>query len=163
VKQIAPIIAVLLVAAFSSGCTKTLELQPPSYTEYKPLANYRYAYIEPQDPISSSYTIGGMSSRRTIDPAELIEGSLLKRGILMVASVPDEVQAKTVLVKWGRSGRRAVGKSGGYTQEVTVTLLDAVTLELVFVCSAEGFGATDADDIQDAIGRCFSRLPTQGP
>ena len=43
----------------------------------------------------------------------------------------------------------------GYTLEVTIAFFDASTSDVVFRCTAEGFGRTEADDIEIAINRCL--------
>lgn len=51
-----------------------------------------------------------------------------------------------------------LGGIGGYTLEVSIQILDAKTQEPVFICTAEGQGDTEADDIRKAITRCLESL-----
>ena len=77
----------------------------------------------------------------------------MKKGFIIVDSPKAN---KTLLVKYGQSDKRSVlGGLGGYTLEVSIQMLDALTQELLFVCTAEGQGSTEADDIRVAIVRCL--------
>ena len=47
---------------------------------------------------------------------------------------------------------------GGYTLGVSIQMLDSKTHEPLFICTAEGQGETEADDIRKAIARCLRDL-----
>lgn len=102
---------------------------------------------------------GNVSTKR-INPTELIEGILLRKNVVRVASKSDTPDLKrTLLVRWGISGRRDVLLGlGGYAQEVTMALLDASNMQPLYTCTAEGIGETEADDIRKAITNCLSGL-----
>jgi hypothetical protein len=56
-------------------------------------------------------------------------------------------------VNYGESGKRDRGL--GYTIEVTIQFISAKTHTQICSCTAEGQGETEADDIRQAITRCF--------
>lgn len=100
-------------------------------------------------------TSAGASSNE-FSPTQLIEGMLLKKGLIRVDSVQDSKSGQTLIVKWGISGKRNVTR--GFVQEVTISLVGKATLSPVFTCTAEGYGATEIDDVRDAIVNCLSGL-----
>lgn len=63
---------------------------------------------------------------------------------------------ETLIVSYGESGRRNVNL--GYSIEVTIQFLSAKTNMPVCVCTAEGQGSTEADDIRIAINRALKPL-----
>ncbi len=143
----------VLIATSLGGCA-TL---PPSSEQTADLAQYRFILIEATPTVSSIAGGGGNLSTHEINPANLIEGLLLKKGLVRVVSATPGTQAQTLLLRWGISGRRDL-PLGGYTQEVTMMLLDAQSQQSVYKCSAEGLGSTEADDIREAITSCLSGL-----
>lgn len=64
-----------------------------------------------------------------------------------------------MIVNFGESGRRNVNL--GYSIEVTIQFLNAKTLNPIVVCTAEGQGSTEADDIRIAINRALGPLFVQ--
>jgi hypothetical protein len=105
------------------------------------------------------YGVYGSSSSKEINPSNIIEGILLKRGLISTDTVTSENKDKTLIVKYGESARRDVaGGLGGYTLEVTIAIVTAKTNEVVYSCIAEGQGSTEVDDIREAIHRCLSGL-----
>ena len=101
----------------------------------------------------------GSSPSKEINPSSIIEGILLKKGLISTNTISPEAKDKTLIVKYGESGRRDVaGGLGGYTLEVTLVILAAKTDEVVYSCVAEGQGSTEVDDIREAIHRCLSGL-----
>ncbi len=144
---------IALIAASLGGCA-TL---PPTSAQSADIARYRFIVIEATPTISSISGSGGKLSTHEINPSNLIEGLLLKKGLVRVASVAPSTQAQTLLLRWGISGRRNL-PLGGYTQEVTIVLLDAQSQQSAYRCTAEGLGSTEADDIREAITSCLSGL-----
>ena len=144
---------IALIAALLGGCA-TL---PPTSTQSADIAKYRFVVIEATPTVSSISGSGGNLSTREINPANLIEGLLLKIGLVRVATVGSGTQEQALLLRWGISGRRDIPLVG-YTQEVTILLLDAHSQQSVYKCTAEGFGSTEADDIREAITSCLSGL-----
>lgn len=151
-------IAVSLLVAVS-GCVTLLE---PQITRNGDTSAYRFVVI-PETEVkrssvtsmsASQYGAYGSSVEKETNPSFVIEGVLLKKGLVRVDNVMPDSAVRTLLARYGQSGRRDVGL-GGYTLEVTIAFLDASTGELVFQCTAEGIGATEADDIGIAINRCL--------
>ena len=110
--------------------------------------------------MSATRVVGGQGFTEELAPVQLIEGMLLKKGLVRVAKSEPAFLNSLLLAKWGISGKRDVSDlmSSGYTQEVTIRLMDAESMTPVFICSAEGYGATAVSDIREAITRCLSGL-----
>jgi len=94
---------------------------------------------------------------KELDPGALMEGLLLKRGLVRVSEV-EAARPGTLLLRWGVSGKRNLALGLGYAQEVSIALVDARSLEAVFSCTGEGIGDTEVDDIRDAIAACLSSM-----
>lgn len=155
-------ISLVLLAFFLSGC-----LKPPAITKQSSIENYEYAFIPSTNTLSSgsgavygnTYGVYGGSVSKSVNPKDVIQGTLLKKGISIIPEIKPELANKTLLVNYGESGKRYVaGGLWGYTLEVTIKFLDAKTYETVYSCTAEGQGSTEVDDIREAIGRCLSEL-----
>ncbi len=127
------------------------------------MSGYKYAIIGQTQTLNSSSGAGyvgygaGMAYAvgKSVNPSDVISGILMKKGFIIVDSPKAN---KTLLVKYGQSDKRSVLGGlggGGYTLEVSIQMLDALTQELLFVCTAEGQGSTEADDIRVAIVRCL--------
>jgi hypothetical protein len=108
---------------------------------------------------SSGATVNGQyfSSSKTVNPSDVIYGTLSKSGLIRLPELKEELSEETLVVNYGESGRRSVGW-GGYTIEVTIQFVSAKTNSLVCSCTAEGIGSTEADDIREAITRCLDKL-----
>lgn len=143
----------------TSGC---YSLRPPVVTQSRPITNYQFAVIESSETISSfaggANGYGGYAMSQQTNPSLAIEGFLLKRGIVRAPSGAATPLDKTIVVRWGISGKRSVSLGLGYTQEVSIAFLDAQSLQTVFSCTAEGIGSTEADDIREAVGRCLAQI-----
>ena len=157
-KILAPIFGILLLA----NCAI---LKEPVIKKTKSIDNFQYAIL----PVTSSKVsttgavfgnptgVYGSSSTKEVNPGALIEGFLLKRGMVVLTEVQPENKARTLIVRYGESGKRDVaGGLGGYTLEVTIVFTSALTNEPVYSCTAEGQGSTEADDIREAVERCLS-------
>lgn len=143
------------LAFLLAGCT----LQPPVHTQHSGLDRYKYVLIENIAGTTSISASGGNALTRDVNPGQLIEGLLLKKGLVKIQEQSPQTAGKVLLAKYGVSGKRDIaGGFGGYAQEVTISLVDAQTLDQVFTCSAEGIGSTEADDIREAIFNCMSGL-----
>lgn len=154
----------LLLSFLASGCAI---LKEPEITKRGEISVYSFVVLPNVASLSSSsggvygnqYGVYGSSSSKEINPSNIIEGILLKRGLISTDTVTSENKDKTLIVKYGESGRRDVaGGLGGYTLEVTIAIVTAKTNEVVYSCVAEGQGSTEVDDIREAIHRCLSGL-----
>jgi hypothetical protein len=154
----------VFLSLITSGCAT---LKAPEITNRGDLGQYSFVVLPKTSSLSSGsgrvygnqYGVYGGSSSKQVNPSHVIEGILLKRGLVSTDAVNPGQESKTLLVKYGESGRRDVaGGLGGYTLEVTVTIVTAKTNEVVYSCVAEGQGSTEVDDIRIAIHRCLSGI-----
>ena len=154
----------LLLSTLIHGCAV---LQAPQINKSGDLSQYKFMVLPKTNSLSSSsasvyggqYSLYGSSASKEVNPSQIIEGLLLKRGVVSTEAVRAGEEEKTLLIKYGESGKRDVaGGLGGYTLEVTIALISAKTNEVVYSCTAEGQGSTEADDIREAIHRCLSGL-----
>jgi len=154
----------IITVLFVSGCS----LKKPMYKNYETKASeFQFVAIPNTSSINSSTSTyysnqyggyGGSGVSKQLNPSSIIEGILLKKGYTSVSEITDTIKDKTLIVKYGQSGRREVFM--GYTLEVTMKLISAKTMEPVFMCTAEGLGSTEVDDIREAITRCLDGLPS---
>jgi hypothetical protein len=144
-----------------------VSLNEPVIKKGKSVESFKYAIM----PVTGSKVsttgavygnqtgIYGSTSTREVNPGALIEGFLLKRGMVILNEIQPQHKDKTLIVRYGESGKRDVaGGLGGYTLEVTIVFTSAQTNEPVYFCTAEGQGRTEADDIREAVERCLSGL-----
>ncbi|MBR9757103.1 MAG: hypothetical protein GYB39_03405 [Algicola sp.] len=135
-------------------------LKPATVIKNSSAENYKYIYISPTNSLTSSSgaTYGGQyySSSKSVNPADVITGILVKEGFIRLPELKSELAKETLIVNYGESGRRNRGL--GYTIEVTIQLVSSKSNEVISSCSAEGQGETEADDIRQAITRCLSAL-----
>ena len=146
------------------GCASLYPLQPVSVIENSPIRTYQYVVIAPTNTLTSStaglygnnYGVYGAATSKSINPADVIKGSLVKSGFIVLPEVKSELLNETLIVNYGESGRRNLGL--GYSIEVTIQFISAENSSLISSCSAEGIGETEADDIRIAIRRCLNAL-----
>lgn len=152
---------------FSISAAGCAILEAPKISKPGDPSQYRFVVLPRTSSLSSStgsvygnkHGIFGSATSNEVDPRQVIEGILLKRGMISTESVGTGTEATTLLVRYGESGKRMIaGGLGGYTLEVTIALISAKTNEVVYSCSAEGQGSTEADDIREAIHRCLSGI-----
>lgn len=144
-----------------SGCGT---LKEPIVTKNVSLDGYKYAYISPTKEITASsggaygnkYGVYASTTTRSVSPSDVISGILLKEGFVILTELKPEFADKTVVVNYGESGRRSLNL--GYTIEVTIQFVSYKSNELLCTCTAEGQGATEADDIREAINRALTAL-----
>ena len=154
----------LFLSVVASGCAI---LKEPEITKRGEIHEYSFVVLPESENLASSsggifgnqYGVYGSTASKEINPSNVIEGILLKRGLISTDTVPSENRDKTLIVKYGESGRRDVaGGLGGYTLEVTIAIVAAETNEIIYSCVAEGQGSTEVDDIREAIHRCLSGI-----
>jgi len=138
-------------------------LKAPTIHQFNSIEGYRYVYITPTAELTSStgvaYAVGnGLygNSSKTINPSDVISGIFLKNGFIRLPELKPDLSDQTIVVNYGESGRR--NKGLGYTIEVTIQILSAKTNEPICICTAEGQGETEADDIRIAINRALTPL-----
>ena len=141
-----------------NGCSA---LKAPVVVKNRPMAGYKYVFIPQTKEVMSSKgdTWNGqyVSTAQSVNPREIISGVLMKNGFVVLPELKSELNAKTLIVNYGESGRRRLGL--GSVTEVTIQFVSADTYELVSSCTAEeGHEKTEADDIRQAIHRALSKL-----
>ena len=132
----------------------------PTVTKNASVDAFRYIIVAPTYGLMSSTgsTYGGYGSSvsKSVNPRDVIAGELMKRGFIVLPSEKPEVSAQTLIVSYGESGRRTMGL--GYALEITLQFISADSYKLIWACTAEGKGSTEADDIRQAISRALSAL-----
>ena len=142
-----------------------MTLQPVRVTRNASLDNYTYFYITPTETKTGStggvygngYGVYGSSTSKSTNPADIITGYLIKRGLIRLPEIKSDLADKTMIINYGETGRRSTGL-GGYTIEITMQILSAKTNEVICVVTGEGQGETEADDIRIAINRCLEEI-----
>lgn len=143
------------------GCATT---KPATINQTTNVGQYRFVVIEDTPSITGFAAKDGDAVGKEVNPGTVMEGILLKKGLVRVSKDEIRDESQSLILRWGISGKRnqpahmALLGMGGYAQEVTITLLDARSLHPVFTCTAEGYGTTEADDIRGAIASCLSGL-----
>ena len=119
-----------------TGC---VTLRPPDITKNEGIDNYKYVVIPKTASINSGsgavygnqYGVYGGTTTKTADPGAIIEGILLKQGLIGINEVDPKDESHTLLLRYGQSGKRTVAGGLGYTLEVTIVMLSAQTKEIV--------------------------------
>ena len=150
-----------MLMLLTNGCAS---LKPVTYNGNTSLIGYKYAYITPTSGLSSSsggvygnaYGVYGSTISKSINPADVISGILMKNGFTLIPELDDELKERTIIINYGETGRRNV--FWGYTIEITLQILSADTLEVLCTTTAEGMGSTEADDIRIAITRAMEAI-----
>lgn len=154
----------ILIGALTTSCAI---LKEPEIIKRGEISNYKFVVLPNSENLNSrsgavfgnQYGVYGGSTSKEINPSSTIEGILLKRGLISTDTITSDNEDKTLIVKYGESGRRDVaGGLGGYTLEVTIAFVSAKTKEIIYSCVAEGQGSTEVDDIREAIHRCLSGI-----
>ncbi len=160
-KHLLSIASIVFCTIILVGCGS---LKSPVIQQNESISSYRYFYITPTSELTSSsggvygsqYGIYGGSMTKSLNPSDVITGILLKRGMVRLPELDPSLLEKTLIVNYGESGRRNLNL--GYSIEVTIQFLQAKTHAVVCICTAEGQGSTEADDIRIAINRALEPL-----
>lgn len=158
-------ILIALIPLLFASC---VSLQPVRVTRNSSLDQYTYFYITPTETKTGSsggvygngYGVYGSSISKSTNPADIISGYLIKKGLVRLPEIKSDLADKTMIINYGETGRRSTGL-GGYTIEVTLQVLSAKTSEVICVITGEGQGETEADDIRIAINRCLEEVYRQ--
>ena len=160
-KHLLSIASIVFCTIILVGCGS---LKSPVIQQNESISSYRYFFITPTSELTSSsggvygsqYGIYGGSTTKSLNPSDVITGILLKRGMVRLPELDPSLLEKTLIVNYGESGRRNLNL--GYSIEVTIQFLQAKTHAVVCICTAEGQGSTEADDIRIAINRALEPL-----
>jgi len=151
-------LAIILTSILVNSCGTTLKV--PTIVKNYNIKEYKYIFISPTGSLTSgsgaTYGRQYYSATKTVNPSDVIAGILSKEGFIIVPELKPEIINETLIVNYGESGRRNV--AFGYTIEVTIQFISAKSHSLISSCTAEGIGATEADDIRQAITRCLTGL-----
>lgn len=139
-------------------------MRAPIIQKIGSMDSYKYIYITPTTGLTSGqsrvysnqYGTYGGSSTKSLNPGDVISGIMIKHGYIRLPELKSQLLDETLIVNYGESGRRNV--NFGYSIEVTIQFLSAKTNMPVCVCTAEGQGSTEADDIRKAINRALKPL-----
>lgn len=148
----------IVCMALINGCAP---LKPVSISMLDAMENYKYFYIIPVGDVTSSAGniyggsngLYGASHTVSINPSDVIAGYMLKQGYTRVPEVSQSNIDETLIISYGESGRRNRGL--GYTIEVTIQFVSAKNNKPICVCTGEGQGSSEADDVRIAINRCL--------
>ena len=144
--------------------TTCASMKAPIIQQFESIDTYKYVFITPTTEVTYSssgivggtYGVIGASSKRTINPSDVITGILLKQGYIRLPKLNPELLDKTLIVNYGESGTRKVNL--GTSKEITIQFLSARTYKPICVCTAEGQGSTEVDDVRIAINRALGPL-----
>ena len=158
------VLKLIIFAIFLMLISSCATLKPVTHTGNTSLTGYKYAYITPTSGLSSSsggvygnaYGVYGGTVSKSINPADIISGILMKNGFTLIPELNEGVKDRTIIVNYGETGRRNVFI--GYTIEITLQILSADNLEILCTTTAEGMGETEADDIRIAITRAMETI-----
>lgn len=160
-KIIYTIFLLIYIFTFFTACA----LQPVEVIKNTDYTKYKFIYVSPTNTVSSSneaiytgyngYVYGSTYTQQT-NPGDIITGFFMKKNFILVNEIRHP--ENTIIISYGQSGKRNIAGGLAYTLEVTIQLLDAKTHKLIFQCSAEGMGSTEAEDIRIAVNRCLDSL-----
>ena len=158
--------AICLVLSMNA-CAPLSPLRTPVIVKNAPIETFKYVYVSPTKELISStsstsggqYYISSSSTTKSVNPSDVIAGILIQKGYVILPELNPELAKETLIVNYGESDRRDRGR--GYTIEVTIQFISAYTHEVFCSCTAEGQGATEADDIRQAIKRALDGLFTE--
>lgn len=151
----------LSMLIYLTGCASispSSEIKAPQVDSRQTVSDFVVALIQGGDKINSTLVTESVGYTKSTDPASLITGVLLKKGVSRVSELPANNREKALLVTWGISGTRKIGYLGAYSQEISILMRKADDLTIVYKCAAEGIGSTEADDIREAVFSCLSGL-----
>ena len=156
------LISLFLMPLLFASC---VVLQPVQVIRNAPLKDYTYFYITPTETKTGStggvygngYGVYGSSRSKSTNPADIISGYLIKRGLIRLPEIRSDMADKTMIINYGETGRRSTSLTS-YTIEVTLQIISAKTNEVICILTGEGQGETEADDIRIAINRCLNEM-----
>ena len=154
------VLKLITFAIFLMLISSCATLKPVTLTGNTSLTGYKYAYITPTSSsggvYGNAYGVYGGTVSKSINPADIISGILMKNGFTLIPELNEDVKDRTIIVNYGETGRRNVFI--GYTIEITLQILSADNLEILCTTTAEGMGETEADDIRIAITRAMETI-----
>lgn len=105
-------LAALVLALSVAGCVVPPILNEPVVKRQGDVASYPFIFIEREPNMKEAYAMANASnaaaSSKEFSPTQLMEGMLLKKGLIRIESISDSQSAKTIILKWGVSGKRDI-------------------------------------------------------
>lgn len=142
VKKLAFVCAVFVLGSCAS-------MRTPDVVKTEPIDQYKYAYVAPTEKLTS----GSKDDMRTVNPRDVIAGTLMKSGFVVLPELKPELKSQTLVINYGETDR-----VGGSTIEIMIQFLSAETNKMVGSCSAYGKESIEADAIRTAIRRALYRF-----
>lgn len=143
-----PIAALLLM----QGCASV-----KSVTSYGNghIADYKYFCVTPASDIYSTtgiylgdeYLMIGNTVTRSGNPADMIAGELIKKGLIRLPEPHPDLIDKTLIVSYGVSGMKFL------SAEMTMQFISAIDMEVLSVCTVKCSGGDDPVTVNRAIRR----------
>lgn len=136
-----------IVSIFTiSGCGLS---KYSSIQRYSSLDKYRFFYAIPTSQLASGYgfVLGGQSgtigssSSKSVNPADIINGYMMKRGFVRITELDENKLYETLIIAYGESGRHKRGLSS-YAIEVTLQFIDASSNKVILTSTGAGMGRT---------------------
>lgn len=127
-------------------------------------AGYKYVYVNPTSSVTSCSGLYSDENNSpivvsTINPSSVIAGILMKKAFVQLPELREDLKSETLIVNYGESGkRRSAVDSTSQQVEVTIQMLSADDLHIVYLVSAGGRAHTESDAIREAINRCMETL-----
>lgn len=141
-------------------------LQPVTTSVQPTFYKYKYLYIVPTGSVTASTSVhtnydgtvsGGLT--RTVNPADIIKGYLMKKGMNILPALDQDKLSETLVVNYGETGRRSAGFLFlDVATEIVIQFRDAKTNDLVASAQAEDYGRTEADNVRYAIERALDAI-----
>lgn len=151
---------IFLIACSISILTGCAPLKTPVIVKNASLEKYKYIYVSPTRERTSGTGSGfgtySASITQSVNPSDVISGILINEGFTILPELKPELTNETLIINYGEGGRRKRGL--GSTLEIILQFLSAQSYEILCTCTAEGQGATEADDIRMAIRRALYSL-----
>lgn len=160
---------IIIFSILCTSCSSISRLMPVTVVQTNDsnsIRDYRLFYVIPTSEVSSvtGSVFGnnycgtyGTTYSKSINPADEIAGSLIRRGYVRLPHIDTNFIDQTLVVSYGITGRRQLSLTA-YATEITIQFLSARTYQPVCTCTSEGVGETETDDIRVAIERCFEQL-----
>ena len=155
----------LAATACSALKPTTCSVQPNFY-------KYRYVYIMPTGSVTGStevhtykldnttYVGGGVT--KTTNPADLMSGYLMQKGLTILPQLDEAKKAETLVLSYGETDHRDVGFLWLSTSTgIIIQFRDAQTNDLIASAEAEDYGSTEADNVRYALRKALDAIFAQ--
>lgn len=125
------------------------------------VTDFKYIYIAPAKGLTiepRTYMEGNKKvTTQGVNPAEIIKERLTKAGYIVSPTLTKTQSPQTLIVNFGETTKSSVGR-GKAALEIRIQFVSAKTYREVYSCVARGSGATDEEEISDAINNCLNSI-----